>query len=63
VDEKSQSLMEEIHSINLAFQHKPFNEESQAHRQFKLKYLAKAKDLQEQFPWLNFSKEIDYFSL
>jgi hypothetical protein len=62
VDEKSQSLMEEIHSINLAFQHKPFNEESQAHRQFKLKYLEKTRNIQEQFPWLNFSKEIDHFS-
>lgn len=63
VDEQAQALMEDIHSINLAHQHKPFNEQSAAHRQFKLKYLEKARNIQEQFPWLNFSKEIDYFSL
>jgi hypothetical protein len=63
VAEKAKSLMEEIHTINLAFQHKPFNEQSQAHKQFKQKYLQKVSSIQQQFPWLDFKKEIEYFSV
>ncbi|HWI91239.1 MAG TPA: GSCFA domain-containing protein [Flavisolibacter sp.] len=63
VDEKAKALMEEIHSINLAYQHKPFNENSEPHKNFKLKYLSKVRDLQLQFPFLDFSREIEFFSL
>lgn len=63
MDEKTRSLIEEIHSINLAYQHTPFNEKSEAHKAFKLKYLGKVRDIQQQFPFLDFEKEIEYFSL
>lgn len=62
VDENSKSIMEEIHSINLAYQHKPFNENTTVHKAFKEKYLALTKELQARVPFLDFSKEIEYFS-
>jgi hypothetical protein len=53
--------MEDIHSINLAYQHKPFNENAAAHQAFRQKFLQKAMALQESFPSLDFSKEISHF--
>ena len=61
MDEKTKALMEEIHSINLAYQHKPFNQSSEQHKKFLLSYLQKAKNLQEQHTYLDFSKEIEFF--
>ena len=54
--------MEEIHSINLAFQHKPFNENSESHKAFKLKYLDLARTLQQKYDCLDLEKEIECFS-
>jgi hypothetical protein len=34
MDDKTRKLMEEIHAINLAFQHKPFNPTSTQHKKF-----------------------------
>lgn len=62
MDETTKGLMEEIHSINLAYQHKPFNEKTEAHREFKRKYLEKSSSLQQKFPCIDLSKEINYFS-
>jgi hypothetical protein len=62
MDEKTRSFIEEIHSIHLAYQHKPFNENSEAHKSFKLKYLAKVRQMQEQFPFLDFTRETEHFS-
>lgn len=62
VDQNSRSLMEEIHSINLAYQHKPFNENAEAHKAFKRKYLSLIKELQARVSFLDFEKEIIYFS-
>ena len=61
MDAKTKALMEDIHSINLAFQHKPFNENAAAHQAFRQKFLQKAMALQESFPSLDFSKEISHF--
>ena len=61
MDEKTKALMEEIHSINLAYQHKPFNQSSEQHKKFLQSYLQKAKNLQEQHTYLDFSKEIEFF--
>jgi hypothetical protein len=63
ISEEAKALMKEIHLINLAYRHKPFNEKTEAHKSFKLKYLEKVRHLQDQFPFLDFSKEIDHFSL
>lgn len=61
MDEKTKSLMEEIHSINLAYQHKPFNPSSEQHKNFLRSFYNKTKTIQEQYPYLDFGKELDYF--
>lgn len=62
MDEKTKQLMDEIHSINLAHQHKPFNPTSQQHIKFLKTFYVKTKALQDQHPYLNFSKELEYFA-
>jgi len=58
---ETKSLMEEIASINLAFNHKAFNPTSQQHKKFMASYLDKTKYLQQQFAYMDFSKEMEYF--
>jgi hypothetical protein len=58
---KTKQLIEQIHSINLAFKHKPFNPSSQPHLKFLKSYLEKTKTLQQQHPYLDFEKEIEFF--
>jgi hypothetical protein len=60
--EETRKLMEEIASINLAFQHKAFNPKSDQHKKFLASYFEKTKLLQEHYPQLDFSKELTYFS-
>ncbi len=60
--ENTKGLIEEIHSINLAYQHKPFNATSEQHKKFLLSYKMKTKSLQQKFPYLNFNKELEFFS-
>lgn len=62
VEERAIKLIEEIHSINLAYQHKPFNISSEQHRIFLNSHLEKTEALQQQYPYLNFEKELHYFS-
>jgi hypothetical protein len=62
IEEKSKELMEQIHSINLAFQHKPFNACSEPHQKFLSSFYEKTKMVQQQFPYLDFEKELNYFS-
>jgi len=62
VDVQSQSILEEIRSINLAYQHKPFNPSSEKHKKFLNTYLQKTKKLKEQNQYLDFEKELNYFS-
>lgn len=62
VDEKSKGLMEQIHSINLAFKHKPFNASSEQHQKFLSSFYEKTKMVLQQLPYLDFEKELDYFS-
>jgi hypothetical protein len=62
MDEKTKKLMDEIQSINIAFQHKAFNASSQEHRKFLKTFYLKTKALQEAHPYLNFEKELDYFA-
>ena len=61
IDERAKNLMEEIHSINLAYQHKPFNPSSEQHRKFLDSFLEKTKNVQQLHPYLNFEKELNYF--
>lgn len=61
MDSRTKSLMEDIHGINLAYQHKPFNPSSQQHRAFLQTHLEKTKALLALYPHLDFSKEMQYF--
>ena len=56
------SLMEEIRKIVIARNHKPFNATSQQHKQFLQTHLERSKALQKKYQWLDFSKEINFFS-
>ena len=62
VDEFSQELMKDINSINAAKRHKAFNPASEQHKKFLLINLERVKKLQQQFPYINFEEEINYFS-
>lgn len=61
MDSKTKELMSEIHSINLAFQHKPFNAASDQHEKFLKNNYQRATLLQQKHPYLNLEKEIAYF--
>jgi hypothetical protein len=62
MDEKTKTIMEEIHSINLAYQHKAFNPTSAQHKKFLQSFYQKTKALQENHSYINFEKELQYFS-
>ena len=61
-DEETRTLMDEIRKLVLARNHKPFNPTSQQHQQFLSTQLQKALKLQQQYPYLNFEKEINFFT-
>lgn len=62
MNERTKALMEEIHSINLAYQHKPFNPTSEQHKKFLRSFYEKTRTLQELYPHLIFEKELSYFN-
>ena len=53
--------MKEVAEINLAYQHKPFNERTGIHRKFLASYFIKTRHLQQKYPFLDFKTELDYF--
>jgi hypothetical protein len=61
MNEETRNLMKEIAEINLAYQHKPFNELTTQHRKFLLSYQTKTELLQARYPHLDFSNELAYF--
>ena len=62
MDEATQKLSEEIRKIVISFNHKPFNPTSVQHQKFLQAQLEKVEILQQQHPYLDFEKEIRYFS-
>lgn len=62
MSENTKKLMEEIAATNLAFNHKAFNPTSEQHKKFLQTFYKKTKALQEEHPYLNFEKELEYFS-
>jgi len=62
IDEPSQQIMEEIKKIAIARKHRPFQPNTNAHRQFLAAHAVKAKELQDRFPFLDLSEEITYFN-
>ena len=61
VDESSRELMSEIYKINAAMSHKAFNPDSEAHKAFKNKYLQLCVAMQQKYPYMNLSDEINFF--
>ncbi len=61
IDEASQSLMKEINNINAAKSHKAFNPASAQHKKFLQTNLEKVQKLNQQFPYINFEEEMNYF--
>lgn len=61
MNEITQQLMQEIASIQIAYNHKAFNPASQQHKKFLATYYTKTKQLQEAYPTINFSEELKYF--
>jgi hypothetical protein len=60
-DPETRSLSEEIKSVVTARRHTPFNPSSGQHRQFLATYLEKTMALQERYPYLDFTRELEYF--
>ena len=58
---KTKLLMEEIYAILGAYQHKPFNPSTQAHKTFLKTFYERTVNLQTQNPFLDLSKELNYF--
>jgi len=62
IEENTRELMEEVRKIVTARKHRPFQPGTQAHLLFLRSHYDKTKSLQERFPFLDLSKELDYFS-
>ncbi len=62
LDEEARTLSEEIKKLVIARNHKAFNPGSSQHKQFLQAQLAKTKQLQQQYPFLDLRKELAYFS-
>jgi hypothetical protein len=60
-DEATKTLLEEIHLLRLAHQHKAFNPDSEAHKKFKQRYFEKTKELSRLYPFLDLDQELAYF--
>ena len=55
-------LIKEIKNLRIAQKHKPSHPTTAAHKNFLKSSLEKMKTLEQQYPHVNFKKEIDYFS-
>jgi len=62
VEESTQLIIKEILSIRTARNHKAFNPLSLEHKKFKKTYLEKTISLSKQYPFLDFSEEINFFT-
>lgn len=61
LSEPAKELLKLIREINLAYQHKPFNESTGIHQDFLRKYAAITTQLMEAHPELDFTRELHYF--
>ncbi len=57
----TQQLLRQIKEINLAYQHLPFNAETQAHQAFLKKYAILTKQLMEIHPEIDYTDTLAYF--
>jgi hypothetical protein len=61
LDGESKKTMEEIKKILLSVNHKPFLKESDAHQKFVLAQIKNLDKIENDFPYINLSKEKNYF--
>jgi len=59
--EETKHIIKQISEINLAFNHRAFNTQSPSHKAFKQNMLLKCEQIVNQFPFLNLTKELNYF--
>ena len=62
VDEPSQQLAAELRKLAIARRHKAFHPQTEAHQKFLQSQFVKAQELQSQYPFLDLSDELKYFS-
>ncbi len=62
IDAGSRAIMEEVKKIAIARKHKAFQPLTNAHRQFLITHLEKARQLKQKYPFLDMDEEINYFS-
>jgi hypothetical protein len=62
IGESDGRLLEEVKKIVIARRHKPFQPSTQAHRRFLEDYRQKTAELAGQYPFLDLSEELAYFS-
>ncbi|CAN5438316.1 GSCFA domain-containing protein [soil metagenome] len=60
-DKSTITLFEKIKEIVTAKEHRPFNEDTQAHQKFKATCLERCVSLQKEFPFLDMKEELNYF--
>jgi hypothetical protein len=62
IDSPSRAIMQEVKKIVIARKHKPFQPETNAHKQFLQTHLLKTQELKSKYPFLNLDDELNYFS-
>jgi hypothetical protein len=62
VESPTRILMDEIRKIIIAKRHKPFQPDSEAHKQFLVVHANKASELMQQHPFLDLKEELAYFT-
>ncbi|HZK64661.1 MAG TPA: GSCFA domain-containing protein [Puia sp.] len=62
VDAASLALGEEIKKIQIAYRHKAFHPDTEAHRRFLKEQFLKASELADKFPFLDFTQELAHFT-
>lgn len=62
LDNYTQKALEDINVINAARAHKPFQPTSEAHRRFRQKNLATVRQLQQQYPFINWEDDLVFFT-
>lgn len=62
ISESALAVMQRIERLNRAIAHRPFNPQSESHRQFCHKWISEIELLQNEFSEMDFEKEMAHFS-
>ncbi len=61
IDRRVYPIMQQVEEIQLALSHRPFNPETESHKNFLKRNLVKAMQLKAAYPEMDFDREISYF--